>query len=107
MAEVKRYVNRAADSGGDGTTNGLTGVNCAYQTLNLWEAAEQTDLVADGDTHVVECTGTVSTQDTALCSLDGWITGPSNDITVDGLDAYTGYKMESSALVGRLDILED
>ena len=95
MAEVKRYVNRAADAGGDGTTNGLTGGTAAYQTLNIWEAAEDgVNLVTDGDYHIVECTGTLITQDTTSVYIDGWTTGDGNDITIDGLDALNGYKME-------------
>ena len=94
MAEVKRYVNRASSAGGDGTTNGTAGATRAYYTLNEWEAAEQTDLVTDTDTHLVECTGTLGTQDTTNVYIDGWTTGASNDITINGLDPFNGYKME-------------
>jgi len=97
MAEIKRFVNRASSAGGDGTTNNTTGADRAYYTLNEWEAAEQTDLVTDTDTHQVDCTGTLSTQDTTSLNVDGWTTGASNDITIDGLNAFNGYKLEGFA----------
>ena len=78
MATVIRFVNPAS-SGGDGTTNGLSGPTAAYASLSSWEAAEQTDLVAAGDIHEVRCEGTA---DTTLCDIDGWTTGASNYILI-------------------------
>lgn len=80
MATVTRYVNLASTAGGDGTTNATTGANRAYASLVEWEAAEQTDLVSAGDTHVVECSG--DGQDVGQLSIAGWTTGASNTITV-------------------------
>lgn len=79
MATVIRYINPAS-SGGDGTTNALSGVNAAYASMNSWEAAEQTDLVSDGDIHEVRCEGTGDTGAGVL--IEGWTTGVSNYIYI-------------------------
>jgi len=50
-----------------------------YTSLSAWESAEQTNLVTDGDVHVVECD---DFQQTAALVIDGWTTGVSNFITV-------------------------
>ena len=80
MAEVLRYIHTNSTAGGNGTTNALTGANRAYASATEWEAAEQTNLVTDGDTHRVLCSGT--TADSFLI-LAGWITGSSNFITFE------------------------
>lgn len=82
MATITRYVNTASTAGGDGTTNATTGANRAYASMNEWETNEQTDLVTDADIHVVYCTGTAA--DTTAVDIDGWTTGASNDITING-----------------------
>jgi len=98
MALVQRYVNTASSAGGDGTTNATTGANRAYASLNEWEAAEDgVNLITDGDTHKVDCTGTLTSQDTTALIIDGWTTGPSNDITIDGLDPFDGYFLDTVA----------
>ena len=58
-----------------------------YTSLNAWEATEQTDLVTAGNSHIVYCSG--STDDSNLLTLNGWITGASNTITIQG-DQTTG-----------------
>ena len=85
-ATVTRYVN-AGSNGGDGTTAALTGVNAAYASLSAWEAAEQTNLVIDGDIHIVNCAG--STADTTAVTIAGWTTGTSNYLQIVG-DNTTG-----------------
>lgn len=80
MAEVIRYINTGSTPGGNGTTNETTGANRAYASMNEWEAAEQTDLVAAGNTHKVYCEGTIA--DTTACTIGGWTTGVGNGITV-------------------------
>ena len=80
MATITRYVNTASTAGGDGTTNATSGTTRAYASLNEWEADEQTDLVTDGDIHVVICEG--ATADTTAVSVDGWTTGASNYIQI-------------------------
>lgn len=82
MATITRFVNPASAAGGDGTTSSTSGANRAYSSANEWEANEQTDLVADGDVHVVNCAG--STADTTRVLISGWTTGASNFITVKG-----------------------
>lgn len=84
MATVTRYVNTGADAGGDGTTNATSsGDNThAYASLSAWNSAEATDLVTDGDEHIVECAGT--TVDTSSVDLTSWTTGASNTLTIRG-----------------------
>lgn len=79
MATVTRYVDTAS-SGGDGTTQGHSGSTAAYASMSAWESAEQTDLVTDGDSHVVNCAG--STNDTTAVTITGWTTGASNTLTI-------------------------
>lgn len=113
MATVIRYVNPAS-SGGDGTTNATSGAQAAYASLNAWEAAEQTNLVSDGDIHEVRCEGTGDTG--AGVSINGWTTGASNYIYIvaesanrhDGTWSTGKYYLEgASSATGRLNILED
>lgn len=63
-----RYVNPDADAGGDGTTNGLTGGTCAYQSLSIWEAARQGVLT---EVEEVICESVDSADETQLV-IDGW-----------------------------------
>lgn len=80
-ATVQRYVNTNS-SGGDGTTNGTSGSTAAYASLSAWEAAEQTNLVTDGDSHVVTC-DKAGGSDTTAFTITGWTTGASNTITIE------------------------
>lgn len=80
MAEVVRYLNTLSTPGGNGTTNSTTGANRAYASLNEWESNEQTDLVSDGDTHLVHCEG--SSTDTTAVIIDGWGTSATCYIIV-------------------------
>jgi len=80
MAVVTRFVNTASSSGGDGTTNNTTGATRAYVSLSAAEAAEQTNLVTDGDNIIFLCTG--SSADTTATTFAGWTTGSANDIVV-------------------------
>ncbi len=88
MAEVIRYVNTASTAGGGGTTNATAGANRAYATLSEWEANEGTDLVTDGDTHRVICSGGA---DSTAVTINGFTVGASNYVTIEGeWDASTG-----------------
>jgi len=88
-AEVVRYVN-CSSAGGNGTTNNESGADAAYASLSAWEAAEETDLVTDGDTHKVYCDdGSSHAADTTAVTIDGWTTDSDNDITIEG-DNTTG-----------------
>lgn len=82
MAFIYRYVDVNADAGGDGTTDALTGANCAYQSLSAWEAAEQ-GTIASGDKHIVYCnTGA----DSNVCAV---LTANWTVTDVDGLQIRT------------------
>jgi len=61
-----------------------------YTSLSAYEAAEATDLVSDGDNHVVTCRCSGGTADTDKFVIDGWTTGASNDIKVwtDPAESY-------------------
>ena len=68
-----RYVDVDADVGGDGTTNALTGANCAYKSLNIWEAARQA-VLSDIEECVCESNGGSHTADTTSVTINGWTT---------------------------------
>jgi len=113
-ATVNRFVNTASTAGGDGTTNNTTGSTRAYASLSEWESNESTDLVADGDVHIVTCGGGVDTTDT---TINGWTTGSSNGITIqcttdkhDGRSrdvSGSGYQISSGSATGTLKLSED
>lgn len=115
MATVTRYVNTASSAGGGGTTNATTGDNRAYASLSEWEAAEQTDLVTDGDIHVVHCEGSSVDSYAAGITIDGWTTGTSNYITIivdsdrrhDGKWNTGKYRIECTGGSYGFQILED
>jgi hypothetical protein len=93
MAEILRYVDPNALTGGDGTTNGLTGATRAYSSLSSWEAAQQQDLTdGGGDTARVVCSsddaGSTHAEDTTLFAIDGWTTGVSNYITIEAASPH-------------------
>ena len=67
MAEV---IKTLRSSGGD------------YSEMSTWEAAEQTDLVAAGDTHVLECYNDWPTGLDNNCNIIGWTTSATNNITI-------------------------
>jgi len=53
-----------------------------YSNIETWNATEQTNLVTDGDSHVLEISaGTFTTATTGL-SLAAWTAGASNRITI-------------------------
>lgn len=110
-ALVTRYVNTASTAGGDGTTNATSGANRAYVSLFDAEAAEQTDLVAAGNSMEIICEG--STADSTAVSISGWTTGASNRLTVKATTGKhtgtpgTGYRITSSDVSGTLRIGEE
>jgi len=88
MAEVLRYVNTASTAGGDGTTNGTAGATRAYATMSEWEANEGTNLITDGDTHRVLCSGGA---DSTAVTLNGFTCDATHTCTIEGeWDASTG-----------------
>lgn len=84
-ATVTRYVDTDVSGG---LADGTSWAN-AYASLSAWNTAEATDLVTDGDIHIVNCAG--STDDTTKVYIDSgdWTTGASNYIEIIG-DSTTG-----------------
>jgi len=74
-----------------------------YTSLGAWDAGEQTNLVEDGDTHVVECDAFLDTN-TPVTIGDTWTVGASNNITIrpaagaehDGSDAASGFYVQTT-----------
>jgi hypothetical protein len=92
MAEVLRYVRTSSTAGGDGTADTDSGATRAYPTLNAALAAEQTDLVSDGDTLRIVCsTGSGTSADATVVDVTGYTTGASNYIQIDGEFEGTTY----------------
>jgi len=84
MAERIRYVNTAAPTGGNGTTNGTGGAdpNRAYASLDEALDAEEKDLVTATDNYIFRCTG--SSADTTSASLSStWATSATYDIVIE------------------------
>jgi len=65
-----------------GTEGTPTGTGARYVLMSTWEAAQQTDLVAAGDTAVLECYG--FDLDDNL-GIDGWTTDATHFITIKGV----------------------
>ena len=102
LAAVERFVDTAADAGGDGTTrNHSSGDSThAYASGSAWESAENTDLVAAGDTHRVRCAG--STADTTTVDINGWTVDADRFVTYQG-DDVGGDGFNDGALVWSTD----
>jgi len=106
VAEVIRYVD--PDATGSGT--GVDWTN-AYTSLSAWEAAEQTNLVTDGDWHHVYCRSSSGTADTTGFVLAGWTTDSTHNIVVEAADGdqavKTGWDTSRYRLVGVDDRIAD
>lgn len=76
------YIDPDADAGGDGTTNALTGGNCAYQSLNAAEAARNSGSLSEP--LIFECcsNGAEHTADTVSCTVTGSTASAANYIEV-------------------------
>ncbi len=89
MALIERYVDTGSAAGGDGTTSATSsGDNThAYQSLNAWEAAEETDLNTANNTHTVHTNRTnAGGEDTTAVVINSWITSATDFITIQGDD---------------------
>ena len=111
MAAITRYVNVNSTAGGDGTTSGAIGVNRAYSSQNEMEAAEQTDLVANGDTFECICSGGL---DSVPVVFSGWTTSASNTITIassdfpsDGVFDSSKYYLDKGESAGAVLIISE
>jgi hypothetical protein len=99
---VHTYVDPDASGAGDGTSWAD-----AYTSLNAWEAAEQTDLVTDGDIHICHVRASSGTDDTTATIITGWTTGASNYIEVIcNNDATYGYNRHTGQWDGSKYILD-
>ena len=101
MAEVIRYVD--PDAGGAGT--GVDWTN-AYTSLSAWEAAEQTDLVTDGNWHHCYVRASSGTADTATVQLIGWTTGAANYILIEAASGDEAVKTGWDATRYRLEVTD-
>lgn len=79
-----RYVDVDAEVGGDGTTNALSGANCAYRSLSIWEAARQADLPTGDiiEQCICESSHANHTADTTATTIDGWTTDATRYIEI-------------------------
>ena len=111
MANV-RYVDVDADAGGDGTTNALTGANCAYKSLSIWEAARQA-VLSDVEECVCESSHANHTADTTAAVIDGWTTDATNYIYIHtstaarhaGIWSTSKYRLSTEDYSISLDLL--
>ena len=87
---VTRYVNTAADAGGDGTTNALTGANCAHTSLVAWMSgvtSRGSDLVTRDVIERVYCEGSgeqTTTSNYGLCNTYGKTTDATRYFEIIG-----------------------
>lgn len=103
--ETIRYVDPNAEVGGDGTTNALTGANCAFVSLGVWEAARQRDLPGADEWEHVYCSsddaGSTHLADTTACTINGWTTDATRYIQIEAASSHGGkwndtiYRLES------------
>ena len=85
---VTRYVDPNSAPGGDGTTNALSGANCAYQSLFAWEAARQRNLTTADEIERVICSsddaGSTHAADTTAVNITGWTCDATRYIEIVG-----------------------
>lgn len=107
MATVQRYVNPDADPGGDGTTNGLTGGDCAFQSLNVWESTTQQDLTDGGGDIAIATCASGGTADTTATAVNGWATAAASYILIESAPTDRAVKDEWDAAKYRLEVVDD
>lgn len=57
-----------------------------YSSMVTWESTEQTDLVTDGDTHVLDCYNDWPSGLTTSVYINGWTTDATHFITIKAAD---------------------
>lgn len=112
---VIRYVDPNS-SGGDGTTNALSGATAAYASLSAWEAARQRNLVTADEIERVICSsddaGSTHAADTTAVTLDGWTTDATRYIQIEAASSHGGkwntakYRLQISNAIA-VNIYED
>lgn len=101
MALIVSYVNPDS-TGGDGTTSATSGANAAYASLGAWNTARANNLVSNGNSHEVHCSGT-TTADTTAVTLNGWTTDATHTLSIISDDNHgivfpsSGYRMQVSS----------
>jgi len=83
-----------------------SGTGYDYASLNAWEAAEQTDLVADGDIANPICRASSGSADTTVCEINGWTTGAANYILIEEASGDEALKDEWDATRYRLSVTD-
>ena len=102
------YVDPDAAAGGDGTTNALSGANCAFQSLVIWEAARNADItLATGSDSIekviADSNSETHTEDVWTGSIQGWTTGRENYIDIQGAEYPSAAWSDSMYRVGYLN----
>jgi len=82
MAEILSTLSLNGDQGSPSNPGGGQGTGDFYQTMSASESGEQSDLVAAGNTHVLECYGDFPTGLEDNVAISGWTTDVTNFITV-------------------------
>ena len=75
------YVDPDADPGGDGTTAGLTGATCAYQSLQAFVTARAGTL-SEPITCICGSADAAHTADTTACVVNGFTTTQTNYLEI-------------------------
>ena len=105
-SEVIRYVDPNS-SGGDGTTNELSGVNAAYASLGTALTTEQKDLTASDEIYRFICSSNQDlgggSPDTAVARVNtNWVTDATRYVSIEAASSHGGkwndniYRMVSS-----------
>ena len=89
---VTRYVDPSS-SGGNGTTNALSGANAAYASLTAWNTAQATNLVTADQIHkVILCSngGGTPAESANSTTIQGWTTDLTRYIIIENEKPHGG-----------------
>lgn len=88
MAEIVRYLDPDATGAGNGTS-----WTDAYTTMSAWNTGEATNLVTDGDNHVLFCRNSAGSSIAGFNVLStDWTTSSTNNILLIAADGYQAVK---------------